>query len=795
MILNYLRLTIRTFFKNKVAFIINLLGMSIALGCCITAYVNYEYNTEFDQQQSKNADDIYRIGFWQATEERQVPYGVCPMPVGNLIRENLREGEKVTQYISKQGQFRIGDELFSEEFVYTEPAFTEVFSIELLSGTYSLHDKSKILISDELAITYFGNKDVLGKPITQVISGQLREYEIGGVYKAFPANSSFRFDLLTSFENYFSDPSQRTKIENDWSRWATTFLYLKDKNSTDVITKQLQQFIKPQNEARPDLQVREFYVESFVGMATRATRERNQGHWFNAAMPPAAVVAPFAMAGFLLLVACFNFMNNAIAIAGNRLKEIGIRKVIGGRRKELIIQFLSETLVFCMLALGLAMVLAEYFTAGWNSMWSGIEIAIRYQDNVTLFVVLFLLMVFTALIAGGYPAFYISSFKPIQILRGTTRFGGTNWLTKSLLVFQFSISLAAVIFALAFYFNSKYQKEYDLGYAWRSVIQVPLENAAQYDQLKNELAGNSLIQSVGGTEHHIYANSYKASAKNEKLKEKEIDVLNVGDNYFETVNVRIVEGRKFQKDQASDVEESIVVNEEFIRAFQLDGKAIGHRMVLNDSIPVYIVGVVKDVFLGALFQPLTPVAFRYVPMSSYKYFVASTDPKNLAKTNEAIRSSWKKLFPNTLYNGRLMEQNMAMALEHFDAVVMLYTFLGMVAIIMSVSGLYSLVSINLQKRTKEFGIRKILGASLPHVVMQASKLFLVIMLVSFLIGSILGAVMVNGLMSSIWEYYVAINAKVLSIAVGVLLTIAVATIGFKVWKVATDNPTDSLRYE
>ena len=793
MLLNYLRLTIRTFFKNKVAFIINLLGMSIALGCCITAYVNYEYNTDFDKQQ-KNAANIYRIGFWQATEKKQVPYGVCPMPVGNLISGNLKDDETVLQYISKRGQFRIGDEIFEKEFVYTQSAFTKIFSIELLSGSLSLEDKTHVLISDKLAFNYYGTTDVVGKPLTQIISGELHEYEISGVYRAFQANSSFRFDLLTSYENYFSDPSQKSKAENDWSRWSTTFLYLKDKNTITALTKQLQQYVKTQNEARPDLQANEFYIEPFVGMAARATSERNQGHWFNQAMPPAAVIAPFAMAGFLLLVACFNFMNNAIAVAGNRLKEIGIRKVIGGKRKELILQFLSETMVFCMLSLAIALVIAEYLTAGWNSMWAGIEISIHYADNFTFFIVLFVLMVFTALLAGGYPAFYISAFKPIQILRGTTRFGGATWLTKTLLVFQFSISLAAVIFALAFYYNSKFQKEYDLGYSWRSVIQVPLE-AAQYDQLKNELASNPSIQSIGGSEHHIYTSSYKASAKNEKLKEEEIDMLNIGDDYFETVNVRLINGRKFQKDQASDVKESIIVNEEFSRVFELGNNPIGQRVLINDSISVYVVGVVKDVYLRALFQPLAPLAFRYASKENYRYLVASTDPSQLAVVNDQVKESWKKVFPNTLYPGRLMEHDMVMALEHFDSVVILYTFLGLVAIIMSVSGLYSLVSLNLQKRTKELGIRKILGAPLPHMVIQASKLFLIIMSISFVVGSLLGSVMVNGLMGSIWEYYVAINFTVLSLAIMILFVIAVATIGYKIRKVAVTNPVDSLRYE
>ncbi|HRI80267.1 MAG TPA: ABC transporter permease, partial [Cyclobacteriaceae bacterium] len=553
MFLNYLRITLRTFFKNRTAFIINLFGMGIALGCCITAYVNYEYSSGFDSQQN-NAADLYRVGFWQQTEKGKTPYGVCPMPVGNLLRENLREGDAVIQYIRKGAQFRIGSEMFTRDFVYADPGFTDLFFIELLSGSLKLDDKSKVLISDDLAFAYFGRKDVVGSPLTQIISGQPKEFFITGVYKAFPANSSFRFDLLTQFDNYFTDPSQQSVVENDWSRWTTTFLYLKDKSLTRLLENQLQTYVVRQNEARPDLKAQSFYIEPFIGMANRALKERNQGHWLSMPMPPAAVIAPFAIAGFLLIVACFNFMNNAIAVAGNRLKEIGIRKVIGGRRQELIIQFLSETMVFCILAMGLGLILAEYFVDGWNGMWAGIEIVIRYKDNVGFFVAIAVLMAVTAVVAGGYPAFYITSCRPIEILRGMTRFGSTNLLMKTLLVVQFSISLAAVIFALAFYNNSRYQKEFDLGYSWRSVIQVPLDNPSQYELLKNALASNAEIHSIGGSQHHIYTSSYKSSARTEAHLEKEIDMINIGEDYFKTVNVRLITGREFEKDKSSDWE-------------------------------------------------------------------------------------------------------------------------------------------------------------------------------------------------------------------------------------------------
>jgi putative ABC transport system permease protein len=794
MLLHHLRLAFRTFFKNKAAFIINLIGMSIALGCSITAWVNYEYNAEFDQQQA-NINNLYRIAFWQETERGDAPYGVSPMPVGNLIRTTLHEGDQVIQYISKDGQFRIGDELFQKEFIYTDPAFTSLFTIDLLSGSLSLEDKGQLLISDKLARTYFGTEDVVGKPITQVVAGSLREFLVGGVFREFQPNSSFRFDLITNYENYFIDPASKADIESNWAGWSTTFLYLKNQNSVEVIEKQLANYVATQNETRPDLKIKSFYVEPFKGMAARAVNQRNQGHWMNMPMPPAAVIAPFAMAGLLLLVACFNFMNNAIAVASTRLKEIGIRKVIGGKRKELIFQFLSETFVFCMLALLLGMVLAEYFTAGWNGMWGGLEISIHYANNLELVIVLALLILLTALLAGGYPAFYISSFKPIEILRGSTRFGDANLLSKSLLVVQFSISLATVIFALAFYFNSQFQRSYDLGYSWCSVIQVPLETPQQYALLKNEIDGNPMLQSVGGSEHHIYSSNYKASARAENQIEKEVEMLNVGDDYFKTVNVRLLSGSGFQKDKSSDINESIIVNEEFVRIFSLGSEPIGKRILLNDSIPVYIKGVVKDVYLQALFQPLSPLAFRYVPEAEYQYLVASADPNDLVALNTQFKKSWQKIFPTQLYPGKLMESRMVMALEHFDSVVILYSFLGLVAIIMSISGLYSLVSLNLQRRTKELGLRKLLGASLGHIVVQSGKMFMVIMVISFITGSLLGTFMVNAMMDSVWEYYEAVDGLVITLAISILVCIAAATIGYKIKRVATANPVDSLRYE
>jgi putative ABC transport system permease protein len=794
MFLNYLRLSVRTFSRNRAPFIINLLGMSVALGLCIAAWVNYEFNSQFDEHQA-DVKNIYRLSFNHATEKGTKPYGVSPMPLGKLVAGNNSEINQIIRYISKDAQFRINDDVFKKEFIYADPSFVSIFHVDLLHGSLNLSDKSHVLISDKLAKTYFGIDDVVGNTLLQIINGVPKEFTISGVFKQFPSNSSFRFHLLTNFDNYFTDPSLQSVVENDWKRWTTTFVEVKDARSLPRITKQLQQFIKPQNEARPDLMVTNYFLEPFEGMSYRAVKERNEGHWFNSPMPPAAVIAPFAMAGFLLLVACFNFTNNAIAVAGKRLKEIGIRKVIGGRRKELIIQFLAETFFFTVAALAVALVLAEFFIKGWDAMWPGIEMSIVYEGNYIFMVVLLMLVLICSLLAGSYPAFYISAFKPIAILKGTTRFGGTNGLTKTLLVFQFTIALAAVIFALAFYHNAKFQKEFDLGYSYQTVIQVPLENSDQYHQLKNELQHNSDIKFIGGSEHHIYRNSTSASARNEKLKEKEVDVLNVGENYLETLNVKIISGRGFDKDQASDLTEAIIVNEEFVRAFDLQQNAIGQRITLNDTAQYYIIGITKDVFLKALFKPLSPLIFKYSPEDNYRYLVVSTDLNNLASVDVAIQLAWRKLFPNTLYNGEPMEAEMAAAMEHFDNVVVLYTFLGLVALVMSMSGLYSLISLHLQKQTKELGVRKILGASFSSILLRSSALFFAIIGISFVLGTLAGSFMVNKLMDNIWEYYEAIDSVVIATAGLLIFVISGVTVFAKIRHVVKTNPVDSLRYE
>lgn len=793
MIANYLRLTLRTLLKNRGPVLINLIGMSIALGCCITAYVNYEFNEGFDKGQV-NASSIYRVGFWNESDKKLIPYGVSPLPLGPIIRENMAEVGEVVRYISKRAQFRIGDELFETEFIYTDPNFTRLFTVERLHGSLEISDKAVVVISDKLAITYFGQTDVVGKSLTQVIYGQTRDFVVGGVYRAFPSNSSFRFDILSNYDNYFIDPLQQSAQENDWKRWSTVFLQLKDPSAVSRVTQQLQSYLKVQNEARPDLMAKEFYLESFEGMAARAIRQRNQGHWFNMPMPPAGVLAPFMMAGFLLLVACFNFTNNAIAMAGKRLKEIGIRKVVGGKRRELVVQFLSETLFFCLIALGLALVLGEYLVAGWDSIWPSIELEVRYQENWPFFAMLGGLVGATALLAGGYPAFYISSFRPIQVLRDKIQLGGMNWFTKTLLVIQFSISLAAVIFALAFYFNSRYQRDFDLGYSYRSVVQVPVENAESFTKLKNALLANPDIEVIGGGQHHIYGGTSKAAVTIGTQSQKEIDVLNVGDDYFKALNVRVLAGREFEKDRASDLKEGLIVNEEFVRHFNLK-EGLGTRVLMNDTTSLYIIGIVKDVYLNALFQPLGPVAFRYVSEADYRYLVASANPAKVESVNQQIRQEWKKLFPSVLYPGRLMEERMVMTLDHFDAVVIIYTFLGIVAILMSVSGLFGLMSIHLQKRTKEIGIRKILGASDPHILLKVSKLFVIVMAFSVVMGSLMGATMVNALMNSVWEYYVAVNPTILMAAVFILLTIATATIYSIVIRATRANPAQALRYE
>lgn len=794
MIRNYLLILFRNLRRNKAFIFVNVLGMAVAIACCIVAWFNWQFSANFDSNHV-NRKVIYRVQAWQRAHGEHNRFAVVPNALAGMVRQNIADVDEVVRYTTAQGNVRIGDEIFSTSISYADPAFFDLFTFTTRSGTLSLKDRSTILISDELARKYFDREDVVGLTITQVNQDELKEYTIGGVFEKQPLNSSFGFEAITLWDNYWDTTPDRIVRDDSWEVSSTLFLRIEDPRRVDAITKQLQRYIEPQNLAREDFQISEYYLQNFETLAADFFGDTwLSGEQLRWGFPPSAVLGPGIMAVFLLLLACFNFTNTSMAVSGRRLREIGIRKTMGGRRAQLIAQFLGESLVLCSAALALGMVLAEFLAPLYNSMWDGIELSIHYLDNPGFIAFLAGLVILTAIIGGSYPAFYVSSFRPVAILKGKLKFGGTTGLTRVLLTLQFAISVLCIVAAIAYLRNAMYQRDYDLGYATNGVILAPVSGVNEFEAFRNELATDRRVQNIAGSGGHVSDYYYRIPVKYESA-EHFVETIGIGDGYLEAMDIDVVEGRGFSVDSETDRKESVLVSKEFVRKFGWTDNPIGKRIVVADTLALYVVGVVNDIYTDGFWKQVAPVMLRYVAPEDYRYLVAKASPGNLLAVNSAMKAAWKKVSPNTLYEGIPYDRNLRTSETINGNVVKVFSFLGAIAILMSATGLFAMVSLNIIRKMKEIGVRKVFGASAANVMRVVGLEFLIIMAVASVLGGVLGFVATDSMMDAIWEYYRRIDALTLLAAAGLLFAVAILSAGHKVLSALRVNPVHILRDE
>ena len=790
MIKNYLLITWRSMMKNKFFIFVNILGLSVAIACCIVAYFNWEFDASFNKHHSQR-ESIYRVSSLREFEGMTTRYGYAPVPLGNVIRQNIPDVDKVVRMSWSFSNFKVDDNLFPGYLAYADPEFFEVFSFDMMGGTAAaMKDKSRIFLSDEMALRLFGTADAVGKQLTQVMGTTLKEYIVGGVFRKQPDNSSFHESAYTHYDNYFDEAKDVT--ENDWSNRNTVFLQINDAARVAPVKTQIQKYRENNNQVREDFIIREFDVEPFVGMAQRDsandtwTQTRNSN-------PTEAVISPIIMAVLVLLIACFNMTNTAIAISSRRLKEIGLRKVMGGMRSQLIIQFLGETAFICAIALFLGFFLGEVLLGGWNALWINMKLTSHYMDNPEFLVFLIAVLVFTALVAGGYPAFYISHFEPVSILKGKLKFGGTNYFTRILLALQYSISLAAIIFAIAFYGNSLYQRDFDIGFDQNGVIIAYVENQGEFETYRNALMQNSDIVSVAGSRHSIFSSRYNDPVKHGS-KQLEVEIIDVGDDYVKTMGLTLVEGRDFRKDSETDQKESIIITEKFAESFGWDD-AIGKEVIWMDTVKLYVIGVVRDVYTQGLWREMEPLMIRYTTPDKYSHVIVNGPVARLKDINKFMEEQWKSIFPNRLFNGWYLNAGMAEAITVNNNIVKMFVFMGVIALVLSVTGLFTLVSLNIIKRMKEIGVRKVLGASIANITRIINTEFMIILVISSILGTAISYVAVDRLMSGIWKYYQGATAFSFIASVFLMFFVSGLAVGYKVYAAASLNPVKTLRDE
>jgi putative ABC transport system permease protein len=791
MIRNYFLVTFRNLLKNRIFTAINILGLGLALSVCIVAFFNHMFNYEFDRN-NVNFNKIYRINSFRDMQGREQEYGIVPASLGLTIKKDIPGVTKSARIATAGFPVKIGINVFPAGISYVDPEFLDMFTFPLVYGSKnSIENQGSVLVSRKMANTLFGKEYPIGKSLS-IFNNNNKEftYTVGAVFEDLPENCSFRIDILTHYDNFLSELEVK---DTDWKfLTAAMFIEVPDKALISSVTSSLKNYIPVQNQARQDFKMNRFVLIPLkdVGANSRTT-------WSSSLFPslhPAAVISPPIMAIFILLIACFNYANTSIATFSKRLKEIGLRKTFGGQRRQLVVQFMLETLIICLLAMVVALIVAEFLVPAYSSLWDYMKIELTFTKYFSFWIFLFLILLITGFLAGVYPALHVSSFSPVNVFKGASHFSGAGKLSSVLLALQFSISVMALVLGLVFTRNAQFQRTLDLGYDRDKLIVMPVAQDLS-TSFRNEVLSNPKILACEGTQNHIGWGGYRRPVK-DSVKQMEVDFMDVGPEYLKTMGVRLVNGRLFDKSRAgADIaNQSIVVNQKMVDDFGWKDP-IGMTLTLYDTTRFTVIGVVKDFYINGLWQKIHPVLLRLSKNDQFNILVVRAEPKDLPGVLDYLSSKWKSQDTNFIFGGIFQEDTLSEGKVINDSILKVNVFLAIVASILSLIGMYNLVSLDIIRRTKEIGIRKIQGAPVPLLMYLVSRRFLIVLLISAVIGCAGGYYMSKMLMKSIWAYFVDISAGTLILSAFIMISATVITIVFKISKAALRNPVDSLRYE
>ena len=790
---NFLMVTMRSLMKSKVFVIINIIGLGLALACCIVAFLNYEFAMSFDKQH-ENYDELYQVSIYRDQNGAKVPFGFAPMVIGDVIQEEIPSIQKVSKFQRSSITIKRENNIFNRTMAFVDVDFMDMFSFNLLHGNAnSYKELSTVLISDRTAISLFGRVDAVGETIELVRNSESNIFlTVGGVFEQPGLQSTMQFQLVSNFENYY----RLYNVERtNWGRFIDgLFIQSADPEIQQKVPQVLKKYAAIQAETREDFKVSDFWLQTMEEVPFNA-RDMNGFSLGNETLHPQHITAPNIMALLILLLACFNFTNTAIAMSNKRLKEIGIRKTVGGSRGQLVVQFLGENLFLCFLALILGLLFSIWLVPQYNGMWPNVDVVVTLIDNPKLVLFLLSILIGTGLLAGGYPAFFVSRYKPVEILRGSLKVGSSSMLSRVLLGLQMFISVLALVFGFTFYQNSIYQDTLDLGYEREGVLMVPLNDSNEALRFKSAVASNPSVEHTALTNNHVGWGSYGRSVRSGELT-YEVSVFDVGINYVEALGFNVIEGRPFDEaNRQNDKVNGILVNERFASQFGWTNP-IGERVTIQDTLNLTVVGMLEDFYTWGFWGTIDPVMFRLKDDQDLSMLIVKVPNEQLGGTIKYLEDTWTELIKDRPSNVFTHEANVLGEAKDVNVnILQMFLFLAVIAVVLSAIGLFTLVSINIQSRIKEIGIRKVLGASILRIATLINRPFLIIVGIASVVGAGSGTYLAAGLMGTIWTYHVTPNIISGLIPVFIILVVALLSISGKVVKAAKRNPVDSLRYE
>ncbi len=794
---NYLKIALRNLLKHRLFTFMNIFGLSMAMACCIVVFLfmDWQYGQDVNH---KNAEKIFLANYSLEIEGKRQTWGDSPVPLGPALKADFPQIEYAVRVADGRATLRYGDQVFDERVRFVDPEFLRMFTFPLQSGFPNpLSDKNGVVLGKEVAEKYFGDENPAGKQIEITFKDGRREaFVVKGVTAKFDKRTSFDFEVLLHYDKQFDLGLIPLEQQNDWRVMTrATFIQLRDPAAIDAIAGQMDGYVKAQNAANIDRPIAAFTFDPLLNIAFNAHKVRQS---ISGASTPAERVLLLVLGVLILALACFNFMNIALAAAGRRLNEIGIRKVIGGLKRQLVMQFLSENLLVTFMALAVAIALAEiFFVPAFNALFSNVlELDFEPWSNERLWAFFLAIVIAVGIGAGAYPAFYISAFQPAAILKGKQKLGGRNVFTRFLLTFQFLLAFFLIVAGVVFTQNIAHQRSRDWGYEQEQAIVVPLEGGKYFAMLKNAIAQLPDVVSTAGSKNHLgrsFATGIVEIPATNPPRRENVARFDVGFDYLETMQARLALGRFFDRNFSTDLDQAVIVNQSFVQTMPWENP-INERIILEGK-TYQVIGVVEDFHYRSFRYKIEPALFKLAAEDEFSYLIVRAKAGAVIQTAEAISKTWRQLIPEAPYSGFFQDEVFAAFYQEGEGVKKIFSFMAFIAVIISCTGLFGLVSIHLTRRMKEIGIRKVLGASLLQVANLINREFVFVIVIAMLISAPLSYYAIYGMLGALYEYRV--DAGVLPfVFAGILIFLTAGlTISTQVYKAATANPATVLRSE
>ena len=792
MLKSYFKLAYRNLLKNKISSFINIFGLSVAIGCSIIFFLllDLEYTSDRFHENAKNT---FLVGYQLEGEEGGQRWGDSPLPLGPALKAKFPQIIDAVRIMDRSVTLRYKDKVFNESIRFAEPGFLDMFTFPLKSGDkLQTTDKNGLILSEKSALKFFGQENPIGKELVITFTKNRKAtFFVKGVAKKFPLNSSFNFTLLASFDKLF-DIGMSDK--DDWGQLINaTFIQVDNPTAVSTLPAQMLQYVQSHNAARIDRPISSFILEPLPTLSWESQKIRRI---ISSGSTTEALILLFVIGLFLLVQACVNYVNISLASATQRFKEIGIRKVAGSRRSQLIKQFLGEILLLCFLALLVGFYITEFVLLPGFFEIAGSADKISLFDffkNIHMLSFFAVLLFVTGIGAGLYPALIISGVQPVTVLKGKLKLGGKKRFTSILLSFQFGITFTIICLVITFMQNNRYQMERDWGYNQEHVLSVELEDGEQFEMIKNVAAQDpNVIQTAGSV--HTFGKAQGQAVVVVVGNKYEVIRFDVGINYLETLGIRLREGRFFKEEMSSDQDAALVVNAQFVQKM---GWQNGIDQTVRYENKLYnVIGIVENFHYLSFYEKIEPVMIRVVPEKNFRYLAVRTFAGTGVQSANLLRSKWQGLFPDSPATVFFQDSVFENAFRNNVTITKIFTATAIITLIISCMGFFGLVTLMISKRTKELGIHKILGASTGQVAKLISKRFIFLIIISSLLPVPGGYYFLTALLDGIYnDYHVAVGVFPFVAAALIIMLTAFVTIVTHVYKASSSNPINALRYE